>query len=42
MKVVAVATTHPLADLTAADIAVARMDELEPVMLAKWFEQPRS
>ena len=38
MKVVAVATTHPLAELTMADIAVARMDELEPAMLAKWFE----
>ena len=38
MKVVAVATTHPLAKLTAADMAVTRLDELEPTMLAKWFE----
>ena len=38
MKVVAVATTHPLAELTMADMAVARMDELEPALLAKWFE----
>ena len=38
MKVVAVATTHPLAELTAADLAVSRLDELEPGMLARWFE----
>jgi beta-phosphoglucomutase family hydrolase len=38
MKVVAVATTHPLAELTAADLAVSRLDELEPATLAKWFE----
>jgi HAD superfamily hydrolase (TIGR01509 family) len=38
MKVVAVATTHPLAELTAADLAVSRLDELEPAMLARWFE----
>jgi len=38
MKVVAVATTHPLADLTAADLAVSRLDELEVATLAKWFE----
>jgi HAD superfamily hydrolase (TIGR01509 family) len=38
MKVVAVATTHPLAELTAADLAVSRLDELVPAMLARWFE----
>jgi beta-phosphoglucomutase-like phosphatase (HAD superfamily) len=38
MKVVAVATTHPLAALTAADLAVSRLDELQPAMLARWFE----
>jgi len=38
MKVVAVATTHPLAELTAADLAVSRLDELEPAKLARWFE----
>ena len=38
MKVVAVATTHPLAELTAADLAVSRLDELKPAMLARWFE----
>jgi HAD superfamily hydrolase (TIGR01509 family) len=38
MKVVAVATTHPLAELTMADLAVSRLDELEPATLAKWFE----
>jgi len=38
MKVVAVATTHPLAELKAADLAVSRLDELQPEMLAKWFE----
>jgi beta-phosphoglucomutase family hydrolase len=38
MKVVAVATTHPLAELTAADLAVSRLDELQPAMLARWFE----
>jgi HAD superfamily hydrolase (TIGR01509 family) len=39
MKVVAVATTHPLAELSgAADLAVSRLDELQPAMLAKWFE----
>jgi len=38
MKVVAVATTHPIAELGAADIAVSRLDELEPVTLAKWFD----
>jgi hypothetical protein len=38
MKVVAVATTHPLAELKAADLAVSRLDELEPATLARWFE----
>lgn len=38
IKVVAVATTHPLAELTAADLAVRRLDELDPAELAKWFD----
>ena len=37
MKVVAVATTHPVAELTAADLAVSRLDELDPAQLAAWF-----
>jgi HAD superfamily hydrolase (TIGR01509 family) len=37
MRVVAVATTHPLAQLTAADRAVRRLDELTPSDLAAWF-----
>ncbi len=37
MKVVGVATTHPAAELTAADIAVAQLDELQPAQLAAWF-----
>ena len=32
-----VATTHPAGELTAADIAVARLDELQPATLAAWF-----
>ena len=37
MRVVAVATTHPLVQLTAADRAVRRLDELKPSDLAAWF-----
>jgi len=37
MRVVAVATTHPLEELDAADLAVQRLDELAPAQLAKWF-----
>jgi HAD superfamily hydrolase (TIGR01509 family) len=37
MKVVGVATTHPIAELGAADRAVHRLDELEPADLATWF-----
>jgi HAD superfamily hydrolase (TIGR01509 family) len=38
MKVVGVATTHPLADLGAADLAVSRLDELDVAVLGRWFE----
>jgi len=38
MKVVAVATTHPPEELTSADIAVRRLDELQPAQLAAWFD----
>jgi HAD superfamily hydrolase (TIGR01509 family) len=37
MRVVAVATTHPEEELTAADRAVERLDELIPAELARWF-----
>lgn len=37
MKVVAVATTHSLEELDAADLSVARLDELDPARLAAWF-----
>ena len=37
MKVIGVATTHPLAELGAADRAVQRLDELQPAELAAWF-----
>ena len=37
MKVVAVATTHPPEELSAADLAVRRLDELEVAQLAQWF-----
>jgi len=37
MKVVAVATTHPPEELTAADLAIRRLDELETAQLARWF-----
>jgi HAD superfamily hydrolase (TIGR01509 family) len=38
MKVVAVATTHPLVELGAADLAVSRLDELDAAVLGGWFE----
>jgi HAD superfamily hydrolase (TIGR01509 family) len=38
MKVVAVATTHPLVELGAADLAVSRLDELDAAVLGSWFE----
>ena len=37
MRSVAVATTHPIGELTAADRAVHRLDELMPDELAAWF-----
>ncbi len=37
MKVVGVATTHPMEELSVADLAVRRLDELDAGMLAKWF-----
>lgn len=37
MRVVAVATTHPLNQLSAADRAVVQLDELWPEDLAGWF-----
>jgi beta-phosphoglucomutase-like phosphatase (HAD superfamily) len=37
MKVVAVATTHPLADLTKADFAVERLDQIALATLDAWF-----
>lgn len=37
MKVVGVATTHPIGDLGMADRAVHRLDELQPADLAAWF-----
>lgn len=37
MKVVGVATTHPPAELTAADRTVRRLDELQTADLANWF-----
>jgi HAD superfamily hydrolase (TIGR01509 family) len=37
MRVVAVATTHPPEELTAADRVVRRLDELKADDLAKWF-----
>ncbi len=37
MRVVGVATTHPASELTAADIAVSGLDELQPATLAAWF-----
>jgi beta-phosphoglucomutase-like phosphatase (HAD superfamily) len=37
MKVVAVATTHPPKELTAADRVVRRLDELGVGQLTPWF-----
>ena len=37
MRVIAVATTNPLADLGKADLAVSRLDELEVAKVAQWF-----
>jgi beta-phosphoglucomutase family hydrolase len=37
MKVVAVATTNPLADLGKADIAVERLDQLDIETIDRWF-----
>lgn len=37
MKVVAVATTHPVEELAMADLAVHRLDDLQPAQLAAWF-----
>ncbi len=37
MKVVAVATTNPLADLGKADLAVERLDQLTVAQLGGWF-----
>jgi HAD superfamily hydrolase (TIGR01509 family) len=38
MRLVGVATTHPIEELTEPDLAVHRLDELEPATLAKWFQ----
>jgi HAD superfamily hydrolase (TIGR01509 family) len=38
MRVVGVATTHPPEELTAADLAVRRLDELSVAQIAAWFE----
>lgn len=40
MKVVAVATTHPLEELAAADLAVKRLDELSVAQMAELLNQP--
>ncbi len=37
MKVVGVATTHPASELSAADVVVHRLDELEVEQLTKLF-----
>ncbi|MEI8233825.1 MAG: HAD family phosphatase [Verrucomicrobiota bacterium] len=37
MRVVGIATTHPLEELTQADLAVRRMDELDLATLSRWF-----
>ena len=39
MRVVAVATTHPASELTAADLAIHRLDELQPATLTAWFAE---
>ena len=37
MRVIAVATTNPLAELEKADLAVNRLDELDIEKIAQWF-----
>lgn len=37
MRVIGVATTHPLQELNAADLAVERLDTLDIVRLSAWF-----
>ncbi|MEI6562502.1 MAG: HAD family phosphatase [Verrucomicrobiota bacterium] len=37
MRVIGIATTHPPAELTQADLAVHRMDELSVEQLGRWF-----
>ena len=37
MRVVAVATTHPVEELAEADLAVARLDEVDLSVLESWF-----
>lgn len=37
MKVIAVATTHPIGDLAEADLAVHRLDDLDTQQIASWF-----
>jgi len=37
MRVVGIATTHPPEELTQADLAVRRMDELSVEQLGRWF-----
>lgn len=37
MRVIAVASTNPLADLGKADLAVHRLDELNPAQITSWF-----
>jgi len=37
MRVIAVATTNPLAELTDADLAVERLDQLRIEQIEKWF-----
>jgi len=39
MRVIAVATTHPLDELKAADLAVKRLDELTIEQISGWFPQ---
>jgi len=37
MKVIAVATTNPIADLNKADLAVERLDEIDLATIERWF-----
>jgi beta-phosphoglucomutase family hydrolase len=39
MKVIAVATTNPMEDLAAADLAVERLDQLDVEELQSWFSE---